>query len=88
VWFGEELPPAALLRGQSASAACDLFISLGTSSVVYPAAGLIDLALANGARLLEINPQPTPYTPRAYYSLRGPSGEILPQLVNAAFENR
>jgi NAD-dependent deacetylase len=81
VWFGEELPKHELLQAQRAAGSCKLFMSLGTSSVVYPAAGLIDLALANNAQLLEINPQETPYSRRAHWSIRGATGEILPQLI-------
>jgi NAD-dependent deacetylase len=84
VWFGEKLPADALLKAQRVAGSCDLFLSLGTSSVVYPAAGLIDLALSNGARLLEVNPQETPYSRRADWSIRGKSGEVLPQLLAAS----
>jgi NAD-dependent deacetylase len=84
VWFGESLPGDAIDQAQKASANCDLFLSLGTSSVVYPAAGLIDVAVRNGAKILEINPQETPYSSRAHWSLRGKTGELLPALVAAA----
>lgn len=84
VWFGEALPRHALLQAQRAAAACDLFLSVGTSSVVYPAAGLIDLALQHGAKLLEVNPMPTPYSSKAHGSLRGPAGEVLPGLIEKA----
>jgi NAD-dependent protein deacetylase/lipoamidase len=85
VWFGEELPGAALLEAQRASGRCRLFMSLGTSSVIYPAAGLIDLALQNGAKVLEVNPQETPISSRAHWSIRGRTGVALPQLVADAF---
>jgi NAD-dependent deacetylase len=81
VWFGETLPPDALSQAERAVAACGLLVSLGTSSVVYPAAGLIDVALRNNARLLEVNPQETPYTRRAHWSIRAPSGEVMPELL-------
>jgi NAD-dependent deacetylase len=84
VWFGEGLPKQALLRAQRAASSCSLFMSLGTSSVVHPAAGLIDLALQNNARLLEVNPVETPYTRRAHWSIQGKSGEVLPRLLMAA----
>jgi NAD-dependent deacetylase len=83
VWFGESLPAEALLRAQRAAGSCRLFLSLGTSSVVYPAAGLIDLAAGNGARLVEVNPQETPYSGRADWSIRGATGGVLPELVAA-----
>ncbi len=84
VWFGEALPGAALLKAQRASGKCALFMSLGTSSVVYPAAALVDLAFENGAKVLEINPEQTPLSRRAHWSLRGKCGEILPDLIDRA----
>jgi NAD-dependent deacetylase len=86
VWFGEPLPAEALYRAEQAAGLADLFLSLGTSSVVYPAAGLIDLALGSGnAKVLEVNPEETSYSRRVHWSIRGKSGEVLPQLVKAAF---
>jgi NAD-dependent deacetylase len=85
VWFGEALPEDALLAAQRAAQTCELFLSLGTSSIVHPAAGLIDVALENKARLLEINPEQTPYSGRAAGSIRGKTGEVLPRLFEAAF---
>jgi NAD-dependent deacetylase len=85
VWFGEELPKHELLQAQRATAACQLFLSLGTSSVVYPAAGLVDLVRKKGARVLEVNPEETPISGRADWSLRGRTGDILPQLIAEAF---
>jgi NAD-dependent deacetylase len=58
VWFGEAIPPAAARAAQEATA-CDLFLSIGTSSVVYPAAGLVAEAKARGAFIVEINPETT-----------------------------
>ncbi len=86
VWFGEALPADTLARAARESRQADLFISAGTSSLVYPAASLPYEALTGGAALLEVNPDPTPLTSRARWSLRGPSGEILPALLAAAFE--
>jgi NAD-dependent protein deacetylase/lipoamidase len=83
VWFGEELPHDTLRKAQEAAASCQLFISLGTSSLVYPAAGLIDLAIRNNARLLEVNPRETPYTRRTHWSIRAPAGQALPELTAA-----
>jgi NAD-dependent deacetylase len=85
VWFGESLPPQAWAAAERAAQACDCFLSIGTSAQVYPAAGLIDQALAAGAALLEINPEPTAYTAHAAISLRGKSGELLPRLVHASW---
>jgi NAD-dependent protein deacetylase/lipoamidase len=83
VWFNEQLPADALNAAISAANTCDIFLSIGTSSVVQPAASLAYSALEQGAPLIEINPADTPLTPLATYSLRGPSGQILPALVRA-----
>ena len=58
VWFGEAIPPAAARAAQAATA-CDVFLSIGTSSVVYPAAALAAEARARGAFTVEINPETT-----------------------------
>ncbi len=81
VWFGETLPEAILERAGEAAAWCDAFVSIGTSATVYPAAGLIDLALRNGACLLEVNPEPTPFSRLAAGRLAAPAGEALPWLT-------
>ncbi len=85
VWFGEALPEEALERSFEALQSCDLLLSVGTSSVVYPAAGFIELACANGARTIEVNPQETPISSIVTWALRGRSAEILPRLVAVAF---
>lgn len=82
VWFGEALPQAALERAAAAVAAADLLLVLGTSAVVYPVAGLPDL-LCPGAPLVEINPDPTPLTPRAALAVRAPAGAFLSPLLDA-----
>jgi NAD-dependent deacetylase len=81
VWFGEMLPLRALEAASEAARGCDLFFSVGTSSLVYPAAALPYEALENGATLVEINPSETPLTPHTDYVLRGGAGQILPELV-------
>jgi NAD-dependent deacetylase len=83
VWFGELIPQQALLLADAAAAECDLFLSVGTSSLVYPAAGLADAALRSAAHVIEINPNPTDLSRRADIVLRGPSGELLPALLAA-----
>lgn len=80
VWFGEMLPAKAWQYAEQASANCDLFISIGTSSLVYPAAGLSQLARRNGAKLIEINLNPT-QNPIIDVVLSGKAGDILPELV-------
>jgi NAD-dependent deacetylase len=87
VWFGESLPPQALEAATHAARHCEVFLSIGTSSVVYPAAGLADLAAAQGATILEINPATTPLTGRADFVLPGPAGEVLPLLVKRLQED-
>jgi NAD-dependent deacetylase len=79
--FGENLVPADLERSQSAAAGCDLFLALGTSLGVYPAAGLPEIALRAGAALVVMNAQPTPFDAYADAVLRQPLGELLPALV-------
>ena len=85
VWFGENLPEAALSAAERASEKCDVFFSIGTSAVVYPAAALPHAALDSGAILVEINPQRTPLTADADFFLQGPSGVILPALLKATW---
>ena len=81
VWFGEMLPEAAISEAMAAAADCDVFLSIGTSSVVEPAASLPVMAGEGGAVVIEVNPQPTPLSRIADFSFRGPAGEILPQLL-------
>lgn len=83
VWFGELLPVAALAEAEQASAACDVFLCVGTSALVYPAAALPQSARDAGAVLVEVNPAETPLTAQAAHSLRGPAGEVLPALLAA-----
>jgi NAD-dependent deacetylase len=83
VWFGETLPGEALARASAEAAGCDLFLSVGTSATVYPAAGLIDLAYRAGACLIEVNPEPTPFSKLMDLRLTAPAGEALPALAAA-----
>jgi len=85
VWFGESLPYDALATAVAAARACDVFLSIGTSAVVQPAASLPLEALQTGATIVEINPQPTPLSRYATFVLAGLAGEILPQLVETVF---
>ncbi len=84
VWFGEMLPQDALAAAEDAIASCDLFMSVGTSALVYPAAGYAHEARARGVPVIEVNREPTPLTDLADHSLLGMSGEILPALVEGA----
>ena len=81
VWFGETLPGDALQRSFEAMSECDLFISIGTSGTVEPAASFILAAKENGAKTIEINRDPTPNTGIVDLALQGASGEILPQIL-------
>jgi NAD-dependent deacetylase len=88
VWFGESLPEAALQRATAAAAACDLILSVGTSGLVYPAAGLVEMALAAGALLIEINPETTPVSHAAHLRLAAPAAVALPRLTAAIAQCR
>ena len=66
-----------------AAEGADLFMSIGTSAAVYPAASIPLMAKHSGAYLVEINPEPTPLTPQADEFLQGPSGRFLPLIADA-----
>ena len=85
VWFGETLPSDALNRAYDASRNCDLFFSIGTSGLVYPAASLPAQALSQNIPTVEVNPQSTPLSGAMTFILAGPAGELLPQLVALAW---
>ncbi len=85
VWFGESLPATAVTAAIAASQSAEIFFSIGTSTLVEPAASLPFLAAAAGALTVEINPQATPFSSQADLVLRGPAGVILPQLMIAAW---
>jgi NAD-dependent deacetylase len=79
--FGENLVPDDLERSQLAAARADVFLALGTSLGVYPAAGLPELALRAGARLVIVNEQETPFDRVADAVLRDRLGEVLPAIA-------
>jgi NAD-dependent deacetylase len=79
--FGENLVPEDLARAQAAASQADLFLAVGTSLAVYPAASLPELALANGARLIVLNAEPTPFDDVAAAVVRERLGTVLPSLV-------
>ena len=83
VWFGEQLPEKILQDAFRAAERCDIFLTIGTSSQVYPAASLPEIARGSGATVVEINTEPTPFTPMASFHLPGMAGSILPELVDA-----
>lgn len=82
--FGQSLVLEDLARAEEAAAACDLFLAVGTSLLVYPAAGLPRVALEHGARLIIVNGEATPYDDAAHAVIRLPIGEVLPRLVQRA----
>lgn len=84
VWFGEDLPAAALAQAEVAARRAAVVLVVGTSSLVYPAAALPRLARAAGAFVVEINPEPTPLTPDVDEHLSGRAGEVLPALIRSA----
>ena len=84
VWFGEPLPVQAVEAAYGAARRALLFLVIGTSAVVYPAAGLPAVASEAGARVVEINPEPTAISDQVDEVLRGPAAVILPELLGAA----
>lgn len=87
VWFGEALPRDQLEIAVEAARNCEAFFSIGTSGIVQPAASLAHAARNRGAVVVEINAEPTPLTSKANYAFHGKSGEILPALVRAVWQN-
>ncbi len=83
VWFGESLPGLALQSAWAAAKQGDIFLAVGTSALVQPAASLPWVALEQHIPTVEINPNATPLTPAMTYVLPGPAGQILPALLKA-----
>lgn len=81
VWFGEQLPDEPWQAAVEAVATADVCVVVGTSGLVYPAAGLPEVALARGAVVVEVNPEPTPLSGSATLSLRDTAGAALPGLL-------
>lgn len=81
VWFGEWLPEAAMDLAFTWARECDVFLSVGTSAVVHPAAELPFLAKRHGACVIEINPEPTPLSPAADFTFFAAAGLVLPKLL-------
>jgi NAD-dependent deacetylase len=82
--FGQSLEPEVLAAAVQAARDCDLFLAVGTTLQVQPAAGLAGLADRRGARLVIVNRDPTPYDDQADAVLRDPIGDVLPRLVDGA----
>ncbi len=83
VWFGEMLPPDAVRAAWAAAERSEVFFSIGTSGEVHPAAQLPAIARERGAYVVEVNTKQTAISHRMHESLLGPSGTILPALVDA-----
>lgn len=83
VWFGEMLPARESLLAWRAAEHCDVFLVIGTSGVVYPAAQLPAVARRRGARVIEVNPEPSALAALADVGLIAPGGEALPALAAA-----
>lgn len=77
VWFGESLDERVIDIAEQASIQADLFLSVGTSSQVYPAAGFAHLARAQGAKLVEINPQATALTEGVDWAIAEPAARVF-----------
>ena len=83
VWFGEPIPAVPMLAAAEAAGDCDVFMSIGTSSQVYPAAGLVGYARESGAVVIDVNPNSTDLSAIASIALAGASGVLLPRLLAA-----
>jgi len=80
VWFGESLDAVVLDRAYGLSESCQVMFVIGTSAIVQPAASLPYAAARAGAKIVEVNLEPTPLTPQAHFFFQGKAGEILPLL--------
>lgn len=83
VWFGEAVPAEALETAWKESARADLFLAVGTSGLVQPAASLPLAAERGGAYLVEVNPEPTPLSDLAELTIRSGAGEAMAAVADA-----
>lgn len=88
VWFGEILPENVFQAAVEAASRCELFFAVGTSAVIFPAAGLPLTARNHGAYLVEINTERTDISHIVDETLLGKAGEVLPQIVSILKEMR
>jgi NAD-dependent deacetylase len=77
VWFGEVLPQEAIDSALAAARSCDFCFSVGTTSLVQPAASLPLVAMEKGAALVEVNPMETPLSPQASQCIRATASQSL-----------
>ena len=82
VWFGEALPEAEWHAAIAAANCCDVFLCIGTSSLVQPAASLTTMAIRRRAITIQVNPNPTDLDDRVSLNLSGPAGVVMPVLVD------
>lgn len=80
VWFGESLPEGTLDEAFRLATGARTLVVVGTSNLVYPAAGIPMAAIDAGVEVIEVNPEPTPLTARAARFIQGKAAEILPTL--------
>lgn len=83
VWFNEMLPEDAMAAASEAIESCDVMLVAGTSGVVQPAASFSLWASRHGAKVIDVNPEPSAFSPVHTIGLAGPSGEVLPAIVAA-----
>ena len=88
VWFGENLPADAFARATRWAEKCDVLFSIGTSSVVYPAAALPELAKRSGAYIVEINPDETPITRIVDLYFPNSASDVLPKIIASLGEKK
>jgi NAD-dependent deacetylase len=81
VWFGEALPEGIMGEAEHAVETAEVLLVIGTSAVVYPAAGLVPYAKQSGVTVIEINVETTAFSGMVDFSFQRPAGEVLPRLV-------
>ena len=86
VWFGESLPELEWVAAREAAENCDVFLCVGTSSLVQPAASLTEIAIHAGAVTVQVNPDSTDLDSAVTCAIRGLAGDVLPQIVRQTWE--
>jgi len=82
VWFGEYLPADQLKKSEAATISSDIFFVVGTSAVVYPAAGLVHTAKQFGSFIVEVNLESTEVSKICDVTFQGKAGEVLPKILD------
>jgi NAD-dependent deacetylase len=88
VWFGESLDQIVIAHAIAAAESADVFLTIGTSAVVYPAAGLVHQARRRGALTVEINTETTAASEEVHISILGPAAEVLTRIDEAVARQR